>query len=199
MQTGAERQSQPERNDFLHGPCKPSHIPHIVHWSQDMKVLSWQKMLMLVAAVAALISTVASQIAKVPENSLLTQIRREFQRVSPGISEVSILEVVPYRFLEAPARKYVLIAYGTKNPEPTFKGNFWDEVFGFFVADGKLTGIESTFDIVPSPRWRDYRFKIGSISDDSVTIRGAGDTYGDGPKELKFKWDPFKAHTGQKQ
>ncbi len=164
-----------------------------------MKLLSWSKMPMLAAVVAVLLmSTATGQTGQSPENPLLSQIRKEFQRVNPGISEVSILEVAPFRYW-APVRKYVLIAYGIKDREPVFRGNFWDEVFGFFVADGKLMGIESTFDIVPTPRWRDYRFKIGRVSDDSVIIRGAGDTYGDGPKELKFKWNPFKAQAEPKQ
>jgi hypothetical protein len=132
------------------------------------------------------------QVEQDAENPLLGKIREEFQRKNPEISEVSLVEISPF-YRPGPAEKYVLVAWGIAGREAAFKGDFWDEVFGFFVADGKLTRLEETLDIVPTPRWRDYSFTIDRISNDSIRIRGAGDTYGDTPRLLEFKWDPFKA------
>ncbi len=141
-------------------------------------------------ALSVTIGNSIGQTAQEVENPLLTQIRKEFQRKNSRISEVSLVEIAPFRRL-GPAEKYVLVAWGITGRDAAFKGDFWDEVFGFFVADGKLTTIEETLGIVPTPRWRDYAFTIDRVTDDLVTVRGAGDTYGDGPKVLRFKWNPF--------
>jgi len=130
------------------------------------------------------------------ENPLLSQIRTEFQRKNPRISEVSLIQIAPFR-RPGPPEKYVLVAWGITSREADFSGDFWDEVFGFFVADGKLTIIEETLSIVPTPRWRDYSFTIDRLTSDTVSVRGAGDTYGDLPQLLQFQWDPFKARRGK--
>ncbi len=150
---------------------------------------------LLLGAAIICVATASGQGTQVAENRLLPQIRKEFQRINPRISETSVLETSPYRS-PAGVSKYVLVAYGIAGREADFRGNFWDEVFGFFVADRSLMTIEIALDIVATPRWRDYRFRIQSMSEDSVTVRGAGETYGDQPREFKFRWNPLNPDQG---
>ncbi len=151
----------------------------------------------LISAAIICIATASGHGTQVSENRLLPQIREEFKRINPRISEVSVLEASPYPSPSG-GSKYVLVAYGIAGREANFRGNFWDEVYGFFVADRNMMTIEIALDIVPTPRWRDYRFRIQNMSEDFVTIRGAGETYGDQPREFKFKWNPLipgQSHT----
>jgi hypothetical protein len=48
-------------------------------------------------------------------------------------------------------------------------------------VDANLTRIERVIEIVPTPRWGDYRFWIEAITGVEVIVRGQGGTYGDHP------------------
>jgi len=73
---------------------------------------------------------------------------------------------------------YILIARGYREEQKGFEGNWDDELFGFFAVDQRLSRILKTIDIVPTPRWNDYWYKVeGQATWDEVTIEGV-DGYG---------------------
>jgi hypothetical protein len=79
---------------------------------------------------------------------------------------------------------YVVLGWGTsRNHIP---GNFEDWLFGFFIADSDLVRISRVMDIVPTPRWGDYDFRIEQLSESAVVVAGKGATYGDGPLRLTY-------------
>jgi hypothetical protein len=49
-----------------------------------------------------------------------------------------------------------------------------------------MTRIERVLEIVPTPRWSDYRFWIDALTEDELIVRGEGATYGDGPTRRTY-------------
>jgi hypothetical protein len=109
-------------------------------------------------------------------NPLLAVIRDTLRSRNPAIGRVGILEQRSLDYI-GPS---VVIASGIRT-DGDFKGRFEDEMFGVFVANDSLTRVVQTLDIRPTPRWRDYSFRIARLTRDSVRIEGKGATYGDDP------------------
>lgn len=113
------------------------------------------------------------------------------QRRNPRISRVVISDLEAF----APGEgHYVMICEGWVK-DRTFRGDFADELFGFFIVDTTLTRIIKTVDIVRTPRWGDYRYSITKMTGDFIVITGRGETYGDGPVTRKYRWNPYEDDT----
>ena len=84
-------------------------------------------------------------------------------------------------------RAYVAIGWGVR-ADQRFSGSFEDELYGILLLDSTLTRVRYVLDIVPTPRWLDYRFRIEELTGDSIIITGRGATYGDGPRRTAYAW-----------
>jgi hypothetical protein len=82
---------------------------------------------------------------------------------------------------------YVAIGWGVR-ADHRFSGSFQDELYGILLLDSTLTRVRYVLDIVPTPRWLDYRFRIEELTGDSIIITGRGDTYSDGPERRAYAW-----------
>jgi hypothetical protein len=107
---------------------------------------------------------------------LIDALRLALKKRNHLIERVTIVEL---RALP-PDGPHVLIGEGVRQDQ-RFQGSFEDELFGVFLVDSKHTRIESTLEIMPTPRWLDYRMRIESLTATRLVVVGKGDTYGDQP------------------
>jgi hypothetical protein len=107
-------------------------------------------------------------------NPLFKVLLVEFQKRNPAITRTYVTEL---RGLSG--KQSVVLAWGTTGRD--FDGSFEDELHGVFLVDANLTRVERVIDVVPTPRWGDYRFWIEAITGVEVIVRGQGGTYGDHP------------------
>lgn len=112
-------------------------------------------------------------------DGLLESIQAAFQSSNPRIQNVQILDTKPKH------SKYWVIARGIIDP-PTFDGSFEDELFGVFVVDESYSQVERTVDMLPTPRWHDYKVWISEYDMQSATLKGHGATYKDQPLEKRY-------------
>ena len=115
--------------------------------------------------------------------ALLDTLRYILRQRNPAIDNVAFPQIQWFDY----GRRYVAIGWGIR-ADRNFAGSFEDELYGFFVLDGTLTGVRKVLDIVPTPRWLDYRFRIEELTGDSIIITGRGDTYSDGPVRKAYAW-----------
>jgi hypothetical protein len=134
------------------------------------------------------IKLIASESSSASQNSLLQILKIELQRHNPRIHHVAVVELRPFPFPDA--RKYLMIGWGiSKNRN--FSGDFFDELFGFFVLDASLSRITNILKIVATPRWLDYSFRFEEVTAETIIVRGKGITYGDQPQKFQFSWNPY--------
>src|SRR5688500_259116 len=105
-------------------------------------------------------------------NGLFELVRAEFQKRNRAIVRAKVTEL-----RETVGGAYVVLAWGA-TADGTFRGNFDDELHGVFLIDPTLTRVDRVLDIMPTPRWGDYRFWIEKLTNEEVIVRGRGDTYG---------------------
>ena len=111
---------------------------------------------------------------------LLDSIRSEFRQLNGSIETVEILDAKPKH------PEYWVIARGiVKNLE--FEGSFEDELFGVFVIDSDFEKVLTVVDVIPTPRWNDYMFRISEYDADGVTVQGHGSTYSDRPLKKQYR------------
>jgi hypothetical protein len=118
-----------------------------------------------------------------PSQSLLDTLRHILRRRNPAIEHVAFPQIQWFDY----GRRYVAIGWGIR-PDRRFSGSFDDELYGVFVLDSTLTGVRHVLDVLPTPRWLDYRFRIEALTGDSIIVTGRGDTYGDGPTRRAYAW-----------
>lgn len=112
----------------------------------------------------------------VQNSTIIDLLVNEFKTRNKKINAVHLLDI---RWASSSkATGYILIARGYREEQRGFEGNWDDELFGFFAVDQKLSRVLKKIDIVPTPRWNDYRYKInGQATWDEVTVEGV-DGYG---------------------
>ena len=121
-------------------------------------------------------------------NPLLQVLRFELQRKNPRIHHVAVVELRPFPFHDP--RKYLMIGWGIRK-DRTYSGDFFDELYGFFVLDASLSRIIKVLKIEATPRWLDYGFRFEEVTADTIVVRGQGSTYGDQPHKFHFSWNPY--------
>ena len=117
-------------------------------------------------------------------NGLFELVRAEFQKRNRAIVRAKVTEL-----RETVGGAYVVLAWGA-TADSTFRGNFDDELHGVFLIDPTLTRVDRVLDIMPTPRWGDYRFWIDKLTNEEVIVLGRGDTYGDSPMRLAYVVNP---------
>ena len=124
----------------------------------------------------------AARQAPVPAdiNPLFRALVVEFQRRNRAITRTSVTEL-----RQVSSKQSVVLAWGAVQ-EPNFRGRFEDQLHGVFLVDANLTRIERVLDIVPTPRWSDYRYWIDALTEDELIVLGEGATYGDSPSRRTY-------------
>ncbi len=116
--------------------------------------------------------------------SIVASLKAEFQKRNPKIAEVRVVDVRPSTF--GPA-KYIVLGWGIR-ADYDFKGDFSDELFGLFVADGSLRRVEKVLDFIPTPRWYDTEMRITRVDADFALVEAKGATYGNGLLRRRYRW-----------
>ena len=116
--------------------------------------------------------------------SLVADLTAEFQKRNPRIAHVRVVDVRPSTF---GPEKYLVVGWGIR-ADHDFKGDFSDELFGVFLADGSLRRVERVLDLIPTPRWNDTEMRITRVDADYVAVEAKGATYGDGGLKRKYRW-----------
>jgi hypothetical protein len=114
---------------------------------------------------------------------LLDTLRFILRQRNPTIEQVAFPQIQWFGY----GRGYVAIGWGVR-ADQRFSGSMNDELYSILLLDSTLTRVRHVLDIVPSPRWLDYRFRIEELTGDSIIITGRGDTYGDGPTRRAYPW-----------
>jgi hypothetical protein len=116
--------------------------------------------------------------------SIVAALKAEFQKRNPRIAAVRVVDVRPSAF--GPA-KYLVVGWGIR-ADHDFKGDFSDELFGLFLADGSLRRVERVLDLIPTPRWNDTEMRIARVDADYVAIEARGATYGNRLLRRRYMW-----------
>ena len=112
----------------------------------------------------------------------LDTLRGILRTQNPAISRVAFREIQSIDY----GRYYFAIGWGVR-ADMNFRGSFEDELFVILRIDSSLTRIAEVLELIPSPRWLDYKFTIDAITGDSLIVVGKGDTYGDGPQRRAYR------------
>jgi hypothetical protein len=116
--------------------------------------------------------------------SIVAALKAEFQKRNPEIADVRVVDVRPSTF--GPA-KYLVVGRGIR-ADYDFKGDFSDELFGLFLADGSLRRVERVLDFIPTPRWNDTEVRIARVDADFVALEARGATYGNRLLRRRYRW-----------
>jgi hypothetical protein len=118
--------------------------------------------------------------------SILTKLNAEFQKRNPKIAHVRIIDMRP-TLTEVP--KYLVLGWGIR-ADRTFRGDFGDELFGLFLVDESLSGVERVIDFIPTPRWYDTGMRITRVDASEAVLEATGETYGG--RLLRRRYDMTK-------
>lgn len=117
-------------------------------------------------------------------STLCAQFRLRNARISTvEIKDIRTLEPGPEALTNR--NKYLILARGVRSDQ-SYQGPLEDELFGIFVLDDSLFSILRTIDIFPTRRWLDYAVRIVMVSEDTLTIHGEGDSYGDNRFDKRY-------------
>ena len=116
--------------------------------------------------------------------SIVAALKGEFRKRNPRIADVRVVDVRSSTF--GPA-KYLVVGRGIR-ADYDFKGDFSDELFGLFLADGELRRVERVLDFIPTPRWNDTEMRMTRVDADYVTLEARGATYNNRLLRRKYRW-----------
>jgi hypothetical protein len=130
-----------------------------------------------------------------PGPSFLTQVRAEFAKRNPRVTQVTLLDLVP-RAQFRPNSGYIVLAHGIRE-DHLFEGSFEDELFAVFLVDDVFSKVTRVLKWIPSRRWYDYTFAIEHLDPlykepRKMTLVGAGATYNDSPMRIEIIVPPLE-------
>lgn len=108
---------------------------------------------------------------------------------NPRLNRFAVLDVA----IVSPwtGQGYVVVGYGLCDTTRTFTiEHRSDELFAVFAVDTSFTRIWHTFDVIPTPAWKDWYLGIVSATGTSIKVKGHSYDYGPGraPYDTTYSW-----------